>query len=89
MTPPRAGMRELDSDNVKITLGGDLLRKLWPYIFGAAALGGVGVKWQHDNEMAMLKADLSDVKREVRETKDLAENTDGKVDTIIRLLRRR
>lgn len=57
-------------DTVKITFGGDFVRKSLPWLLGATMLGGgYTFKAQHDSEIASIREQLA--------------NIDGKLDVLI------
>ena len=68
-----------NGDTVKITLGGDFIRKSIPWLIGLSVAGGAGggiwaFKSQHDSEIKALQEGQARV--------------EAKVDTIIALMRR-
>lgn len=88
----------VENDDVKVTIGGGLVQRLLPYLIsggiGASAIAGVGMLKNGPAsptsvEVANLQIQVAALQSDVKTLQNTTQNTEGKVDTILRLMRNR
>lgn len=88
--------RRGDSESVDVKIGGGLVKKLLPYLvsggIGISVAGATGMMKQQTGptpvEVANLQIQVAALQSDVLALKNTTEKTDGKVDTILTLMRK-